>query len=158
MVASLPYPPALSWVTAIAGAPAGVIVFLLGLSVIYYGDNDQNKIFQYKNKVPQQKRLLPAFVGSIIAVTILITSSTWLPKGVGGVMMIVIVLSAANFIRRTPYEIELTMKGLPDMRGVTEDEDLEYDEDEYEYYEEYYEDDYEYDDVEYYEDNEGQIR
>lgn len=135
VAASLPLPDALGWIRPIVGTPAGIIVFALGLSLIYGTTLGELNIFSYKDNVIPRRRVTPVLIGLTIVAAILIAVGSWLPPGIGGSIMVASALAAYNIIRRTPYEIELATKGIPDPREYEAEEAEEaeyYDEIEYE--------------------------
>lgn len=118
--ASLPLGADLRWVSALVGSPAGVIVFLI-LAAIVNSTNLRNfKLFSFRQDNPPKRRVsIVAFVLVIVAVT-LIASSSFLPVGIGGTLVIVAALTSYNVIRRTQEEILLAQQGLPDPREMDE--------------------------------------
>lgn len=134
--ASFPLPEYLSFISPIVGFPAGIILFALILSAIHTTRLKEWKIFQLRETTPQKRRLPVAILLGVSMFVIIIFAGNQipggLPTGVGGAIMIATVLSIYNTIRRTPYEMELSLKGEPDPREYSDDE---------EYYEEPDEDD-----------------
>jgi hypothetical protein len=135
VASSLPLPDQLSLIRPIVGTPAGVIVFALGLSLVYGTSLGEWNIFNYKDNVIPKRRVTPVLVGLTLVAALLIVSASWMPIGVGGSIMVAAALTAYNVIRRTPYEIELAMKGIPDPREyeIEEAEEAAYYTDEEEY-------------------------
>jgi hypothetical protein len=141
VASSLPLPDNLNFIRPVVGTPAGLIVFALGLSIVYGTKIGEWNLFNYKEEVIPKKRVTPVLIGLTIVAALLIVAGSWMPVGVGGSIMVAAALTAYNIIRRTPYEIELAMKGIPDPREYELEE-----EEEQEYYSE--EEDVVYDDEE----------
>jgi cobalamin synthase len=119
--ASLPLPDGLRWVSVLVGWPAGVIAFALALALVHGTDLKNNSIFEYKERVPPKKRVSAVIIGLVVVAAILISTSSFLPSGVGGVIIIFSALLAYNVIRRTPEEMALAAQGLPDPREIPEE-------------------------------------
>lgn len=122
IAASLPLPAGLSWITPIVGIPAGIIIFALGLGVVHSTKLKYWAMFQVKEKYSQRRRVVPALFGAGAVVAVLIISAGVIPTGVGGAIIVATALTVYNVIRRTPYEIELANKGIPDPREYSEEE------------------------------------
>lgn len=131
VAASLPLPSQLSWVAPIVGIPAGIILFGLGLGVVHTTKLQNWGLFQVKNNYSQRRRVVPVLFGVGAVVALLITAGAAVPTGVGGAIMVATALTAYNVIRRTPYEIELANKGIPDPRDYPEEEEEYIEVDEY---------------------------
>lgn len=143
VAASLPYGEGFTWVSPLTGVPAGIILFALILGLIYGTPLGETRMFLWKENTPPKKRIAPVGVGIAIVFALLIAANSWLPLGVGGAIMVVTALTAYNLIRRTPYEIKLSLQGIPDPREYEEilNEETEYAEGyEQEYYDEQYPD------------------
>ena len=123
VVASIPLDASLRWVSVLVGWPAGVILFCLGLSLVHTSSLKDTELFRYKERVPPKKRVPAVILGLIVVAVILITTSAFIPLGVGGTLMIFAALTAYNVIRRTKEEILLASQGLPDPRELPEEEE-----------------------------------
>ncbi len=134
VAATLPLPDYLTFVSPVVGIPAGFILFVLGLSLIHSTNLQTWGLFQLKETLPPRKRVTPTMLGVAAVLALLIVCSSWIPVGVGGAIAVATALTAYNIIRRTPYEMELAMKGIPDPRDYIEEEE-EYTEDYSEEYE-----------------------
>lgn len=128
VAASLPLPAELRWVTPIVGIPAGIILFALGLGIVHSTKLRYWPLFNVKEKYTQRRRVVPTLFGVGAVVAVLITSGSFIPTGVGGAIMVATALTAYNVIRRTPYEVELAKKGIPDPREQQYEEEEYYDE------------------------------
>lgn len=125
VVASLPLPGSLRWVSAIVGWPSGVILFALTLAVIHGTSLKDTSLFHYKDRVPPRRRVPVVIIGLILVAVLLIATSSFIPTGVGGTIIIYAALSAYNIIRRTREELALAAQGLPDPREIPEDDEEE---------------------------------
>lgn len=142
IVASLPLPDFLFWLSPIIGLPAGIILFAFILSLLRVTRAKDWKLVKIKEWAVPRKRVTYVIIGVILFATFLIFSSTWLPQGVGGALTIVVALSSYNIVRRTPYELELAAKGIPDPRDFQDTDDTtDWDEDEYDQFSSDYIDD-----------------
>lgn len=126
VAASVPLGDNLRWVSASVGWPAGIIVFALVLSVFRVTRLKDLSILNYKTTTPPRKRVPVVMIGLVLIAIVLISTSSFLPLGVGGTIIIFSALLAYQVIRRTPEELALAAQGLPDPRELPEDEDEEY--------------------------------
>lgn len=123
VVASLPLPSFLFWVTPIIGVPSGIILFALLLSLLRVTRLRELQVVNLREWATPRRRVTFVIVGVILFAALLLLLSQWgVPQGVGGALTIVAALSGYNIIRRTPYEIELAAKGIPDPREYIADE------------------------------------
>lgn len=133
VVASIPLPDAFTWVSGIAGAPAGAILFLGILALIQLTNLKDLPLAKIREeKSPRQR--MPIALGIIFAAfVLLLLIAPYIPFGVGGVTIVVAALSAFNIARRTPQELDWARQGIPDPREfIIEDDntDEQYDLDE----------------------------
>lgn len=122
VAATLPLPDFLNFVRPIVGIPAGVILFSLIISIIHVTSLRDKKLFLLRENYPQSRRVPVALVGLAILVFLTVASSSWLPSGCAGAILIAGVLGVVNIIRRTPYESQLALQGLIDPREYVEKE------------------------------------
>lgn len=125
VAASIPLGQSLRWVSATVGFPAGVILFMAALALIHTTRLKNASIFRLKEFVPPSRRVVLVIIGGVILIALLFMSSTWMPFGVGGALVIVGALTAFNTIRRSPTELELARQGIPDPRELDFDDDDE---------------------------------
>lgn len=118
IVTSLNFGEALSWVAPLLGWPAGIILFGLAISIVRTTNLKNMQLFQFKDRVSPSNRVVPVLVGVAIAIVCVFFITDFLPRGFGGAFVILIALTAFNIIRRTPEEIDLAKKGLPDPREL----------------------------------------
>lgn len=123
VVASIPLPEGLTWISGVAGAPAGVILFLGVLALIQLTSLKDTSMAQIRTeKSPRQR--MPVALGIVFAaVVLLLLIAASIPFGVGGVTIVIAALSAFNIARRTPQELEWAKQGIPDPREFIIDED-----------------------------------
>jgi len=119
-IASLPLGDGLRWVSAIVGSPSGVILFLLAVAVIHSTSLNEMSLFKIKQNIPPRKRVPLVAVGLIVVAATLIASSSVIPIGVGGSIVVAIALGSYNIIRRSPEELRWAAQGLPDPREIEE--------------------------------------
>jgi hypothetical protein len=135
VAASIPLPEGLKWVAGVAGAPAGVIIFLLILAFIRTtGLRNLPAAKIREEKTPRRRLTVALSIVGVVALLLILTSA-YIPFGVGGVAIVVAALSAFNIARRTPQEIAWARQGIPDPRelGDFDNDDDEYlDDDDYE--------------------------
>jgi hypothetical protein len=128
VAASLPLGDSFRWISAIAGAPAGIIIFGLILTLIHTTSLKDLSLFKIREtKTPRQRiPIALSVLGAIVVILILIAS--YIPIGVGGVTIIIACLSAFNIIRRTPQELSWASQGIPDPRelGIHDEDEEDY--------------------------------
>lgn len=108
----------LRWIATAIAAPAGVILFFLGLAFVHATRLKNWNMFRIKEIFPPRIRLIYVTMGLLAVGTLLLLSATWLPLGAGGVIVIATALTAYNAIRRSPDELRYAQMGLPDPREV----------------------------------------
>ena len=135
IASSLSFPANLRFIVPLVGVPGGIILFVLVLGFYYSSSIQEWNIFGWKERTPPRQRLVPVIVGAVIVSVIIVITA--MPAGVGGVIMVVVALTSYNLIRRTPYELDLSKKGLPDPREFSDAVD-----EENQYAEEYVDEDY----------------
>lgn len=118
VAASWPLPEGYRFVSAIAGAPAGIITFLLILGFIRSTKLRDTQLVNIRSlQTPKQR--IPLALGILLTTVIgLILVANYIPLGLGGVIIIVAVLSTFNILRRTPQELYWSGKGFPDPREL----------------------------------------
>lgn len=118
VAASLPLPGFLSWLVPIIGVPGGLILYALAVSFVRVTNLKTWRVFNVKDWAVPRQRVTYVAIGGIIALAILIVIGRWLPTGIGGSLIVLLALTGFNTIRRTPYELELAAKGIPDPREL----------------------------------------
>lgn len=112
-----------SWVPALIGAPAGVILFLLGLGLIYRTKIKEWAFFQIRESLSFRQRVRRVLICFVLYVLVSFPLSGFIPYGIGGSLLICLTLGSLAFGRRTPEELKLAEAGLPDPRDISEDEE-----------------------------------
>jgi hypothetical protein len=134
VVASLDFGEISTWIRPVAGVPAGILLFLIGLTAVRRADTEDKAFFQWKGNTTQKKRVRAVAFSFIVIAGILILTNKYVPAGLGGSIVIVSALTALAIVSRTPYEQYLALNGLVDPRELEVYEDAEeLEDDEYEY-------------------------
>lgn len=110
------------WICAFVGFPAGILLFFIGLGLIYRNWSDA-PFFQNRYNRSFRSRLKIIIFAAAIFAAILIPSGTYIPYGIGGTLLIIFILSSVTFARRTEQEVQLMKEGLPDPRDLSDDTD-----------------------------------
>lgn len=118
VAASIPLPQGFRWVSATIGFPAGVILFLAGLALVYTTRLGDSPVFRLKESFPPTQRVVMVVIGTIVFAALLFMANPWMPFGVGGALVVAAVLAAFMTLRRSPEELELARQGIPDPREV----------------------------------------
>ena len=108
----------LRWVSTVIAAPAGVLLFFLGLAVVHSTGLKEWALFRTKEMFPPRIRVIYVIMGLLAIGSILLFSAAWMPVGAGGTIVIATALTAYNTIRRSPEELRYAQLGLPDPREV----------------------------------------
>lgn len=119
--ASLPFTFISTWVYAIVGSPAGIILFLLGLGAVYRTSMKDWGLFQLRETRSFRNRVRIFSILGVLFLAIFIPTGHYVPYGVGGSILIILVLSAITSLRRTDIEREYVKQGIPDPRDILED-------------------------------------
>jgi hypothetical protein len=114
-----------SWIPALIGAPAGIILYVIGLGIIQRTKAGEWEIFHMRENYSFKQRLKRIAVWFGVYALIFIPSGKYIPYGLGGAILIVLVMTAITTGRRTPAEILLAKKGLPDPRDLEALDDLD---------------------------------
>lgn len=109
-----------SWLPALIGAPAGVIIFLLTLGSLYRTKLGEWNIFQLRQSLSFRQRMRRILIGFGIYALVFIPLGSYVPYGVGGSLLICLSLGSIAVGRRTPEELRLAEEGLPDPRDIAE--------------------------------------
>lgn len=112
-----------TWVPALIGAPAGVILFLIGLGVVKRTTVGEWSIFQMRENYSFKQRLRRIAFWFATYALVFIPFGTYIPYGLGGSILILLVMSALTTARRTPEEILMAKQGIPDPRDLAEIDD-----------------------------------
>jgi len=114
-----------SWVPATIGSPAGVILFLIALGFVYRKEEKDWSFFQMRTRLSFRQRVRRIFIWLAIYAVIFIPLGRYIPYGLGGAILILLVMTCIVFCRRTPTELALAQQGLPDPRDISEEEALD---------------------------------
>lgn len=136
VASSFPLPESLRWASAVVGTPAGIILFFLLAGIIRETSLSDLPAFTLREKLSHKRRmnLMFAIAGGFLILMLFFV--VYVPYGVGGAIVIVGVLFAYYFLRKTDDEKELDRLGLLDPRDYPEayldSEEEESDETDYE--------------------------
>lgn len=114
-----------SWIPAIIGSPAGLILYVIGLGVVKRTDAGQWDVFQMREDYSFKQRLKRITLWFAIYAIIFIPFGKYIPYGLGGAMLITLVMIALTAGRRTAEEMLLAKQGLPDPRDLEDIDDLD---------------------------------
>lgn len=106
------------WVQAVIGFPAGVILFAVLVGIAYNTSYKNTEFFELKERFSHNQRLRMVAISAVIIIIIFIFFGRYLPYGVGGTLVVAILLTIYNLMRRTPQEVALARQGIPDPRDV----------------------------------------
>lgn len=112
-----------TWVPALVGAPAGVILYIIGLGVVKRTTVGEWSIFRMRENYSFKQRVRRIVFWFAAYALLFIPFGSFIPYGLGGSILISLVMAALATGRRTPEEIELAKKGIPDPRDLAEVED-----------------------------------
>jgi len=112
------------WIATAVGSPAGFLIFLLGLGIVYRSGSEWG-ITKIRENRSFRSRLKIVATLFIIFALVFIPLGNYIPYGLGGTILIVITLSALTIARRTPYELALVAQGVPDPRDLGDADDDE---------------------------------
>lgn len=107
-----------SWVPALIGSPAGILLFLIGLGSLYRTKIGSWGIWRFREKYSYSQRVRRILIWFAIYALIFIPFGPFIPYGVGGAVLICLTLTAVVTARRSPEEYQLAVQGLPDPRDV----------------------------------------
>lgn len=122
-----------TWIPAIIGAPAGLILFMIGLGCVQRTSIKEWSIFNLREEYSSKRRLKMVVIWFAVyaIVSILVNQFILVPYGLGGAVLITLFMTSITFARRTSYELELAKQGLPDPRDLQDlDDQDDYSEDE----------------------------
>lgn len=111
-----------SWIPALIGSPAGVILFLLGLGVIYRTKVGTWGVWELRQNLSFKQRVRRILLVFGLYLLVFIPFGNFVPYGLGGAILITLCLSSLAFGRRTPEEMLLAQQGIPDPRDILERE------------------------------------
>lgn len=114
-----------SWIPALIGSPAGIILYVIGLGVVQRTKIGQWDVFRMREIYSFKQRLKRIAVWFGVYALVFIPSGRYIPYGVGGAILITLVMSALTTGRRTPEEMLLAKQGLPDPRDLEALDDLD---------------------------------
>jgi hypothetical protein len=108
-----------SWLPALIGTPAGIILFLLGLGLVYRNSNINNwPVFQMRENLSFRQRTKRVIIWVIVYLVLFIPLGSYVPYGLGGSLIICLALTAVTTMRRTEEEFNLAQQGIPDPRDI----------------------------------------
>lgn len=107
-----------TWVPAIIGSPAGLILYMIGLGLVTRTELGQNSVFQMREELSFKQRLKKVGVGLAVYALIFIPLGRFIPYGLGGALLIFLVMTALTVLRRTPQELLWAKQGVPDPRDL----------------------------------------
>jgi len=112
-----------SWVPALIGSPAGVALFLIGYGLVARTRASEWKLFRWRERYSFRQRLKRVGGLFLVCALIFIPLGGYIPYGIGGSILIMLMLTAIATLRRTQQEMELSLQGLPDPRDLNEETD-----------------------------------
>lgn len=116
-----------TWVPALIGAPAGLILYLIGSGLIRRTKIGEWEIFHMRKNYSFRQRMRRIVGWFVVYALVFIPLGRFIPYGVGGAILIVLFMSALETGRRTPQELAWAKEGIPDPRDLEEvDEKDEY--------------------------------
>jgi hypothetical protein len=108
-----------SWLPALIGTPAGIILFLLGLGLVYRNPNISNwPVFQMRENLSFRQRTKRVIIWVVVYLVLFIPLGSFVPYGLGGSLIICLALTAVTTMRRTEEEFNLAQQGIPDPRDI----------------------------------------
>ena len=108
-----------SWLPALIGTPAGIILFLLGLGLVYRNPNINNwTVFQMREDLSFRQRGKRVIIWVVAYLVLFIPLGSFIPYGLGGSLIICLALTAVTTMRRTEEEFQLAQQGIPDPRDL----------------------------------------
>jgi hypothetical protein len=108
-----------SWLPALIGTPAGIILFLLGLGLVYRNSNINNwPVFQMRENLSFRQRTKRVIIWVVVYLVLFIPLGSYVPYGLGGSLIICLALTAVTTMRRTEEEFNLAQQGIPDPRDI----------------------------------------
>ena len=105
------------WVYVAVGVPAGLIVSVV---IYYFVEYSKHLLTKYKTETAYRKRIRHVIIGWAVLVPVLIFSTNYTPKGLGGTIMIVSFIATLLIVRRTDKEFYYFTNGLVDPREIEE--------------------------------------
>jgi hypothetical protein len=121
-----------TWIPALIGAPAGVILYMIGLGLVQRTTIGQWSIFHMRENLSFKQRLKRVAVWFAVYALVFIPLGRFIPYGLGGAILITLIMSALTAVRRTPQEMSWAKQGVPDPRDLAdadEQDDYEGEED-----------------------------
>lgn len=112
-----------TWIPALIGAPAGVILYLIGLGLVTRTNIGKWGVFQMREDYSFKQRLKRIAVWFALYALIFIPLGRFIPYGLGGVILITLVMIALTAVRRTPQEMLWAKQGVPDPRDLADDDE-----------------------------------
>lgn len=106
------------WIQTIVAFPAGIIIFAI-LVGIQKASNVRNwSISSFKTDNSHIQRIRKISITAVVLAAIFIIFGQYLPYGFGGAIMVSIILTGYNLLRRTPQESMMSAKGIIDSRDI----------------------------------------
>ena len=112
-----------TWVPAIIGAPAGVILFVIGLGLVRRTRLGEWNIFEMRETYSFKQRMKRVLIWFVVYAVLFVPIGRYVPYGLGGAVLIILLLTALAVARRTPQELEWAKHGLPDPRDLAASDD-----------------------------------
>lgn len=114
-----------TWIPALIGSPAGVILYLIGLGVVTRTDIGKWQLFHMRKDYSFKQRMKRIVFWFALYALVFIPLGRYIPYGLGGAILITLVMSALTVARRTPEEIILAKQGLPDPRDLVDEDEMD---------------------------------
>lgn len=112
-----------TWLPALIGTPAGVILYMIGWGVVRRTSVGEWEVFQMRENYSFKNRLKKVAFWFALYALIFVPLGQYVPYGLGGALLIILVLSAVAVARRTPQEMLWAKQGVPDPRDLEDAED-----------------------------------
>lgn len=109
------------WVQTIIAFPAGILFFAILVGLQKTTKIQEWKLSSFKEIYSHRQRIQRVAIGLVVLVAGLIFVGGVIPYGVGGIVMMGVILTAYNLLRRTPIEIKYAELGAIDPRDVNPD-------------------------------------
>jgi len=109
-----------TWIPAIIGAPAGVLLYMIGFGIMKRTSVGEWGVFQMREELSYKNRLKRIGIWFAGYALIFVPFGKYIPYGIGGAFLIVLVMTALATARRTSQEILWAKQGVPDPRDLEE--------------------------------------
>lgn len=115
-----------TWVPALIGAPAGVLLYMIGLGVVKRTQLGEMDMFQMRDAHSFKQRLRRIALWFAIYAITFIPLGRYIPYGLGGAILVLLVMVSLTVGRRTQEELVWAKKGTPDPRDLIDAEEDAY--------------------------------